>query len=83
MEITYYSDILFIINFFMDFSLLCLLRMILKLKGNWRRLAGGSAVGSVLTVLFSWVWLRIIFPAEQITSFFFCSGFAVLWVLAA
>ena len=59
MEITYYADILFIINFFMDFSLLCLLRMILKLKGNWRRLAGGSAVGSVLAVLFSWVWLRM------------------------
>ena len=73
MEITYYADILFIINFFMDFSLLCLLRMILKLKGNWRRLAGGSAVGSVLAVLFSWVWLRIIFSgrANHILLFLF------------
>ena len=61
MEVTYYIDILFIINFFMDFSLLCLLRMILKLKGSWLRLAAGSAAGAVFAVVFQSIWLRMIF----------------------
>lgn len=60
MELTYYADILFLINFFMDFSLLCLLRMILRLKGSRLRRAGGSAAGAALAVVFQWVWLRIV-----------------------
>lgn len=59
MEITFFADILFIINFFMDFFLLCLLRMILKLKGSWLRLAGGSVAGAALAVAFLWVWLNL------------------------
>lgn len=64
MEITYYADILFIINFFMDFSLLCLLRMILRLKGSWLRLAGGSTAGAVLAVIFQRIWLEMIFAGK-------------------
>ena len=81
MEITYYADILFIINFFMDFSLLCLLRMILKLKGNWLRLAAGSAAGAVFAVVFQSIWLRMIFigRGNSILLFFLWFG-AVLGI---
>lgn len=71
MEIIYYADILFIINFFMDFSLLCLLRMILKLKGRWLYLAGGSAAGSVLAVVFQYIWLRMMLGGKGNNFFLF------------
>lgn len=51
MEITIYLDTLFLVNFSMDLFLLWLLRMILKLKGNWIRLAAGSAAGAFLSAL--------------------------------
>lgn len=51
MEITIYLDVLLLVNFSMDFFLLWLLRMILKLKGNWIRLAAGSAAGAFLSAL--------------------------------
>lgn len=58
MEITIYLDVLLLVNFSMDFFLLWLLRMILKLKGNWIRLAAGSAAGAFLSALaiYGWIW---------------------------
>lgn len=57
MEITIYPDVLFLINFSMDFFLLWLLRMILKLKGKGSRLAAGSTAGAILSVLALYGWL--------------------------
>lgn len=77
MEITYYADVLFMINFSMDFSLLCLLRMILKLKGKKLRLAAGSAAGSVLAVVFQYLWLSMVLMGLSGGIFFF-----LLWITA-
>lgn len=60
MEITIYPDILFAVNFSMDFFLLWLLRMILKLKGKGSRLAAGSAAGALLSVLLLYGWLLLL-----------------------
>ncbi len=59
MEITIYPDVLFVVNFSMNFFLLWLLRMILKLKGKGSRLAAGSAAGAFLSVLALYGWLLL------------------------
>lgn len=78
MEITYYVDVLFMINFSMDFFLLCFLRMILKLKGRKLRLAAGSAAGAGLAVIVQYAWLRMLFTGRShgVLLFF-------LWLFAA
>ena len=53
MEIKIYLDVLFLTDLIMDLFLLWLLRMILKLKGTWIRLAAGSAAGAFLSALLS------------------------------
>lgn len=60
MEITIYLDTLFLLNFSVDFFLLCLLRMILKLKGTTKRMAAGGAAGAVLSAAIQWIRLRMI-----------------------
>lgn len=60
MEIKIYLDILFLTDLFMDLFLLWLLRMILKLKGTWVRLAAGSAVGAFLSALSFCLWLKVV-----------------------
>lgn len=60
MEITVYLDTLFLLNFSVDFFLLCLLRMILKLKGSIKRMAAGGAVGAGLSVMIQYIRLRMI-----------------------
>lgn len=57
MEIRIYPDILFLTDLAMDLFLLWLLRMILKLKGTWTRLAVGSAAGAFLSALLSCLWV--------------------------
>lgn len=57
MKITVYPDVVFLVNFFMDFFLLWLLRIVLKLKGSRIRLAAGSAAGAFLSVLAFLAWL--------------------------
>ncbi len=58
MEITLYLDVFLLVNFSMDFFLLWMLRMILKLKGSRIRLAAGSAVGAFLSALAFLVWMK-------------------------
>lgn len=77
MEITYYFDVLFMINFSMDFFLLCFLRMILKLKGRKLRLAAGSAAGAGLGTGFQYVWLRMILMSTSKGALLF-----FLWLTA-
>ena len=57
MEIRIYPDIFFLTDLAIDLFLLWLLRMILKLKGTWTRLAVGSAAGAFLSALFSCLWI--------------------------
>lgn len=82
MEITIYLDVLFLVNFSMNFFLLWLLRMILKLKGNWIRLAAGSAAGAFLSALalYGWLWRM----AESGKSAYGISGAAsvLLWLVS-
>ena len=59
MEIKIYLDVLFLTDLIMDLFLLWLLRMILKLKGTWIRLAAGSAAGAFLSALLFYLWLTI------------------------
>ncbi|MCI8949129.1 MAG: sigma-E processing peptidase SpoIIGA [Lachnospiraceae bacterium] len=58
MEITFYLDVFLLVNFFMDFFLLWMLSMILKLKGKGIRLAAGSAVGAFLSALAFLGWMK-------------------------
>lgn len=42
-----YIDVVFFINFVMDYLLLCILRIILKEKTTWLRMAAGSGAGAL------------------------------------
>ena len=57
MEITLYLDVVFLVNFSVDFFLLLMLRRILKLKGRRMGLAAGSAAGAIFSALFLWLFL--------------------------
>lgn len=46
-EVDFYIDIAFIVNFIADYLLLATLRFLLKLPGSRQRIAGGSAAGAV------------------------------------
>lgn len=50
MEITLYIDVLFFVNLAMNFFLLWMLRMILKLKAGGLRLGAAGAAGAVISV---------------------------------
>lgn len=59
MEIIVYPDILFLVNFSVDFFLLCLLRMILRLKGTRLRLILAGTFGAAAAVVMQWIWLSL------------------------
>lgn len=50
-----YIDVVFFINFVMDYLLLCILRIILKEKTTWLRMAAGSGAGALWACIVT-VW---------------------------
>ena len=63
MEITMYLDVVILVNFCMDYFLLWLLKMILKLKGSRVRRILGGAAGAAGSALAQWALLYRYGPA--------------------
>lgn len=50
-DIDLYIDVIFAVNFFMDFLLLLFLKKVLKKTASWKRLAAGAAAGGLFGCL--------------------------------
>ncbi len=61
MYLEIYPDIIFILNFFMDFILLYLLKKVSRKNSSLKRMLGAAAVGGIFTVMVSiFPWINII-----------------------
>ncbi len=61
MYLEVYPDIIFILNFFIDYILLFLLSKVNRRKSNWKRFLGASAVGAMSAVIVSiFPWMNLI-----------------------
>lgn len=78
MYLEIYPDIIFILNFFMDFVLLYLLKKVNRKSGRLVRLMGASAFGAVITVLVSiFPWMNIILRFLLMNVF---TAVIMLWI---
>ncbi|MHB8128656.1 MAG: sigma-E processing peptidase SpoIIGA [Mobilitalea sp.] len=61
MYLEVYPDIIFILNFFIDFILLFLLKRVNRKSSNVPRLIGAAAIGAIFTVVISiFPWMNVI-----------------------